>query len=119
MHTQSVKGEPMYCLTIAGNPGGCVRSAEIAQMIVERQPDRHARDSQVSRHLSALERLESRGVEYSNQDFDVLSAALRFANGPVRAIRFSESIHPHCHTMPRGHALRKITAEKVRILRTR
>lgn len=30
------------------------------------------------RHLSAIERLGARGMQYSNQDFDVLSAALNF-----------------------------------------
>lgn len=29
-------------------------------------------------YLSAIERLEARGMSYSNQDFDVLSGALNF-----------------------------------------
>lgn len=29
-------------------------------------------------HMSAIERIEARGTTYSNQDFDVLSAALNF-----------------------------------------
>lgn len=97
--------------------GTFLRSEEIARRITDRHSDPHGRDCQVMRHLSAIEHLEQRGMEYSNQDFDVLSAALRFSDGPVRAHRFSESIHPHCHKMPRGHELRRITAEKVRLLR--
>ena len=51
-----------------------VRSAEIARLVTFRgdHPD-------VMRHLAAIEHLEARGAKYSNQDFDVLSAAWNFA----------------------------------------
>ena len=34
------------------------------------------------RHLSAIERLGARGCSYSNEDFDILSAAWHFAGCP-------------------------------------
>lgn len=36
------------------------------------------------RHLSAIESLEARGAQYSNHDFDVLSAALSFIDRNAR-----------------------------------
>ncbi len=63
----------MYTLSIAG--AGFLRSAEIARMIVDNRGDH----PDVIRHLSAIEHIEARGISYSNEDFDVLSAAHRFA----------------------------------------
>jgi hypothetical protein len=62
----------MYCLKIANGP--LLRSEEIARMVAARDghPD-------TMRHLGAIERIEARGIVYSNQDFDVLSAAYSFA----------------------------------------
>ncbi len=59
-------------------------------------------------HLSAIERLEARGMQYSNQDFDVLSSALNFLDAvdPEHGLRdeqkqvvCTELIHPlrPCH----------------------
>ena len=41
------------------------------------------------RHLGSIERLEARGMQYSNQDFDVLSAALNFLDAvdPTNRLR--------------------------------
>jgi hypothetical protein len=41
-----------------------------------------AHDSRMG-YLSAIERLEARGMTYSNQDFDVLSGALNFLDAVV------------------------------------
>lgn len=61
---------------------GFIRSHEIERLIT----DRHGDCDETSRHLSAIERLEARGAEYSNQDFDVLSAALRFAESVAASV---------------------------------
>lgn len=53
-------------------------SAEIARLVAENREGHPG----VMRHLSAIEQLEARGAQYSNQDFDVLSAAYSFAREP-------------------------------------
>jgi hypothetical protein len=53
-----------------------LRSAEIASLLAGRLS---GGDVVGMRHLVAIERLESRGMSYSNEDFDVLSAAHSYA----------------------------------------
>lgn len=59
--------------------GGFIRSAEIQRALSELPfecgTELHTRRM---RELSAIEHLEARGMQYSNQDFDVLSSALNF-----------------------------------------
>ena len=45
-------------------------------------------------HLQAIERLEARGMTYSNQDFDVLSAALNFLDAvmPEHRLRTPDAV---------------------------
>lgn len=72
----------MYSLSIrdAQAPDGIrvLRSEEIARMVAENRDG----NPEVMRHLSAIERLEARGIRYANQDFDVLNAAYDFAVSP-------------------------------------
>jgi spore germination protein YaaH len=63
----------MYGLSIANE--GFLRSAEISRLITDRKPY----SAELMKHLGAIERIEARGITYSNEDFDVLSAAYRFA----------------------------------------
>lgn len=53
-----------------------VKSHEIADLIVKKRNGHPG----AMKHLYAIEALESRGMKYSNHDFDVLSAAYSFAN---------------------------------------
>lgn len=67
----------MYGLKLVN--GGFIRSAEIqralAQLPFECGTELHSRRMAL---LGAIERLEARGMQCSNQDFDVLSSALNF-----------------------------------------
>lgn len=67
----------MYSLTIQdGCQSRTLRSAEIQRLVGERKPNH----PETMTHLFAIETIEARGIKYSGQDFDVLSAAYRFAN---------------------------------------
>lgn len=69
----SVKHKPGYGLSVANDR--YYRAGEIQRMVADAPTeDNEGR----MRHLMAIERLCCRGMEYSNQDFDVLSAAWSF-----------------------------------------
>lgn len=66
----------MYSLTIQdAGQSRTLRSAEIQRLVGERKPNH----PETMTHLFAIETIEARGIKYANQDFDVLSAAYRFA----------------------------------------
>lgn len=66
----------MYSLTIQDSIyPRTLRSAEVQRLVAERRPNH----PEMMHHLSAIERIEARGIAYSGEDFDVLSAAYRFA----------------------------------------
>jgi hypothetical protein len=68
----------MYVLLVAGR--GAMNSIEIAQLVARRMEALGGSDAVGMRHLVAIENLGARGTRYSNQDFDVLSAAFRWAS---------------------------------------
>ena len=57
---------------------GFVRSKDLARRL-GMLPE--SVDQDRMRHMVAIEEIESRGISYSNQDFDVLSAALSYLEG--------------------------------------
>ena len=66
----------MYKLTVQSNgQSKTLRSAEIQRLVGESKPTH----PETMAHLCAIEHIEARGIKYANQDFDVLSAAYRFA----------------------------------------
>lgn len=67
----------MHCISIAGGP--TLTAAEVARMVNDRANRNSTYDPEPMRHLAAIERIGCRGISYSNEDFDVLSAALRYA----------------------------------------
>jgi hypothetical protein len=73
--TLTYKGKTMYTLHLRN--GKRITSAVLQHTLsnLDCGPLTHTKRMQ---HLSAIERLEARGMQHSNQDFDVLSAALNF-----------------------------------------
>lgn len=67
----------MYKLLL--RKGKAIKSEEIQQALneVEAECGTTTHQSRMA-HLSRIEQLEARGMQYSNQDFDVLSSALNF-----------------------------------------
>ena len=59
-------------------------------------------------YLGAIERLEARGMTYSNEDFDVLSAALNFLDAvqPEHGLRDDESAYDIWRNAGAAYALR-------------
>ena len=62
----------MYGLSVNGVR---IPSQEIARMCVENKGD----TPETMQHLGSIERIEARGITYSNQDFDVLNSAYTYA----------------------------------------
>ncbi len=69
----------MYGISVQyGTHSAFVRSEEITKRICTLTELLYREEA--IRHLCAIEHLEARGITYCNEDFDVLSAAHRFAN---------------------------------------
>ena len=59
---------------------GSITSAELQRRISELVACNASLREDGMRHLGAIERLEARGMSYSNEDFDVLSSAKRWCD---------------------------------------
>lgn len=79
----------MYRLSLSGS-GGSISLAQLMRALGDLNAECGTVTHQTRmRHLCALERLGCRGMEYSNQDFDVMSSALNFldAVNPEHGLR--------------------------------